>query len=86
MMAMREYHENAVVNCVRNFGIKEPPSWDSFCYQHFWATMLAHRSLKTAVGAVTSSQVCCSFIEKKDLLSRCNSFELGAMDCVCHVF
>jgi hypothetical protein len=86
MMALREYHETAVVNRVRNFGSNVPPSWDSFCHQHFWAIMLAHRSLVTAVGAVTSSQLCCSFIEKRDLLSLSCSFELGAVGCVCRVF
>src|SRR5262249_49191568 len=74
MMALREYHENAVVHCARNFGSNEPPSWESFCHQHFWAVMLANRSLVTAVGAATSSQLCCSFIAKRGLLLLSGSF------------
>ena len=77
MLALREYHENAVVQCARNFGGNVPPSWESFCHQHFWAVMLANRSLVTAVSAATSSQLCCSFIERRGLLLLSGSFELG---------
>ncbi len=83
MMALRDYHDNAVVQCARNFGSHVPPSWDGFCYKHFWGTMLANVSLYTAVEEVTCSQLCCEFIEKKGLLTLSGSFELGAL-CVWH--
>lgn len=78
MLALREYHEHAVLQRGHNYG-GVLPSWDIFCRRHFWATVLANDSLETAMSAVTSSQLCRSFIERKGLLVMASdSFELGA--------
>ena len=77
MMALRDYHEHAVLQPGRNYG-GVLPSWDIFCRTHFWDTMLSNVSLLTAVGAVTRSQLCCSFMEQKGLLLQNDSFDLGA--------
>lgn len=69
MMALRDYHEHAVLQCGRSNG-GDLPSWDSFCRTRFWETMLSNVALQTAVGAVTSSHLCRSIIERKGLLLR----------------
>jgi hypothetical protein len=76
MLALRNYHSDAVLQHARNYGVSCPPSWDRFCHQYLWGMLPQERAFKRPIETIRSLQECCTFIQEKHLLSVTGSFPL----------